>query len=235
MRFKDRKKVAWITGSILFLLLLFAGCYVSTYSSSSTYHWNTSQAQAVEDHEVNFPAGEALSLTEAALRGEGILYEVQPDNSLVTLWRTSGAPEGFLMAMLGVQPSYRYAIRVEPEASRRSRIVVALQTVGIADHEVPDYKASTRFDLFKKIDDLAVKYPPLPTTPATGGVQFTLLPHEDLRAFAKRVTGDENNWQQIAKDNNIASPTDVEPFQVLWVDKNLLKRARPAAVAPSAN
>ena len=46
----------------------------------------------------------------------------------------------------------------------------------------------------------------------------------DLKGLAKRVTGNEENWRQIAKDNSLNSPTDVAPFQSIWVANNLLKK-----------
>ena len=81
-----------------------------------------------------------------------------------------------------------------------------------------------RHALFGEIDELAAKYQPPSTTPNSGGVNFTLLPNEDLKALAKRVTGNEDNWQRIAKDNGLASPTDVQPFESIWVSNSLLKK-----------
>ena len=46
------------------------------------------------------------------------------------------------------------------------------------------------------------------------------------------MTGNEGNWQQIAKDNSLKSPTDVTPFQSIWVAGDLLKKA--PGKAPSA-
>src|SRR5437667_143149 len=57
----------------------------------------------------------------------------------------------------------------------------------------------------------------------TDNSMITLSPHEDLKALAKRVTGDEKNWSAIAKDNGLASATDVTPFQNVWVRNSLLK------------
>jgi hypothetical protein len=127
--------------------------------------------------------------------------------------------------MMGVQPRYRYEIQVIPEGSQKSKIVVNVHTEGIPDSQIADYKASKRFALFGEIDELAAKYPPPSSTPASGGVNFTLLPNEDLKALARRVTGSEDNWRQIAKDNSLGSPTDVTPFQSIWVANTLIKRA----------
>jgi hypothetical protein len=53
------------------------------------------------------------------------------------------------------------------------------------------------------------------------------LPKEDLKALAKRATGDANNWQEIAKDNGLTSAADVTPFQNVWVRNSLLKQSAP--------
>jgi hypothetical protein len=127
--------------------------------------------------------------------------------------------------MMGVQPRYRYEIQVVPEGSQKSKVVVNVHTEGIPDNQIADYKASKRFALFGEIDELAAKYPPPSSTPASGGVNFTLLPNEDLKALARRVTGSEDNWRQIAKDNSLGSPTEVTPFQSIWVANDLIKRA----------
>jgi hypothetical protein len=60
------------------------------------------------------------------------------------------------------------------------------------------------------------------------------LPNEDLKGLAKRVTGSESNWQQIAKDNSLKSANDVTPFQSIWVAGNLLKQA-PDKASGTAN
>lgn len=210
----------WIAVGVMSLL---AGCYVGFWGTSE--HWSTADSALGEEHDVNFPAHDTFLLTQDALRGDGILYEVGPDNSLQTLWRNADTKVGFMQNMMGVQPRYRYEIQVTPEGSQKSKIVVNVHTEGIADNEIADYKASKRFALFGEIDELAAKYPPPSSTPASGGVNFTLLPNEDLKGLAKRVTGSEDNWRQIAKDNSLKSATDVTPFQSIWVAGNLLKKA----------
>jgi hypothetical protein len=60
--------------------------------------------------------------------------------------------------------------------------------------------------------------------PSSGGVNFTLLPNENLQSLARRVTGSEANWRQIASDNGLKSPTDVTPFESIWVRSNLLPK-----------
>ncbi len=192
---------------------------------SSSSHWDTADAALGEEHDVNFPVHDTYLLTQDALRGDGILYEVGPDNSLITLWRDADTKVGVMQSMVGMQARYRYEIQVTPEGSQKSKVVVNVHTEGIPDNQIADYKASKRFALFGEIDELAAKYPPPSNTPASGGVNFTLLPNEDLKGLAKRVTGSEDNWRQIAKDNSLNSPTDVTPFQSIWVASNLLKRA----------
>jgi hypothetical protein len=110
-----------------------------------------------------------------------------------------------------------------PETSRRSKIIVNVRTEGIPDEQLPDYKASNRFALFKEIDELAARFPPKSHLPSSGGVNFTLLPNEDLRALARRVTGNADNWRQIAQDNGLKSDTDVTAFENIWVRQSLLK------------
>jgi len=211
------------------VMSLLAGCYVGILGARG--HWDTADAAMGEEHEVNFPAHDAYLLTQDALRGDGILYEVGPDNSLVTLWRNADTNVGFMQNMVGVQSRYRYEIQVTPEGSRMSKVVVNVHTQGIPDDQIANYKASRRFALFGEIDELAAKYPPPSGTPSSGGVNFTLLPNEDLKGLAQRVTGNEDNWRQIAKDNSLKSPTDVTPFQSIWVAGPLLKKAPDKASA----
>jgi hypothetical protein len=187
-------------------------------------HWDRQDSALGEEHEINYPVHETFLLTQDALRGDGILFEVGPDDSLQTLWRNADNKVGFVQNLMGVQPRYRYDIQVLPEGNRKSKVVVNVNTQGIPDDQVAEYKASKRFALFGEIEELAAKYPPPSTTPASGGVNFTLLPNEDLKGLAKRVTGNEENWRQIAKDNSLNSPTDVTPFQSIWVANNLLKK-----------
>ena len=218
-----RAAAKWALWIFVGVMSLLAGCYLGLWGENE--HWNTADSALGEEHEVNFSAHDTYLLTQDALRGDGILFEVGPDNSLQTLWRNADTKVGFMQNMVGVQPRYRYEIQVTPEGGQKSKIVVNVHTQGIPDNQIADYKASKRFALFGEIDELAAKYPPPSSTPASGGVNFTLLPNEDLRGLAKRVTGSEGNWQQIAKDNSLKSPTDVTPFQSIWVAGDLLKKA----------
>jgi hypothetical protein len=208
---------------VICLLAALAGCYFGY--TSSVEHYSAADSALGEEHQLNYSAADTLELTEDALRGDGILFEVQPDNSIITLWRDADpdTATGWLPSMMGQHPRYRYEIEVVPEASQRSKLIVNVRTEGIADERLASYKASNRFALFKEIDELAVKFPPASHLPNRGGVNFTLLPNEDLKALALRVTGNAENWQLIAKDNGLTSPTDVTPFQSVWVSNTLLK------------
>ena len=200
-----------------------AGCFFGY--SATTEHLTNPDSAVGEEHEFNYPVADTLQLTEEALRGDGILFEVQSDNSIITLWRDAdlNTPIGFFAMMFGNKPRYRYEIQLIPEGGQRTKEIVNVRTEYIADELQASYKAGNRFALFKEIDELASKYPPPSRLPSTGGVNFTLLPNEDLKALAKRVTGEEKNWSAIAKDNGLASAKDVTPFQNVWVRNSLLK------------
>jgi hypothetical protein len=217
--------MSWVFAAVVCVLSASAGCYVGY--KSYTEHYTAADTALGEEHEVNYPASDALQLTQDALRGDGILFEVQPDSTIVTLWRPAdiNTPTGWLPNLMGVKLQYRYEIQIVSESSHKSKIIVNVRTEGIPDEELAAYKASNRFALFKEIDELAAKYPPPSTMPTTGGVNFALLPNEDLKALAKRVTGNAENWRQIAKDNGLNSPTDVTPYENIWVRNGLLKRA----------
>ncbi len=99
----------------------------------------------------------------------------------------------------------------------KSKIIANVRTEYVPEADINKYMASRRFNLFQKLDTLAATLPPSRRTPSTGGVNFALLPNEDLRGLAKRVTGDPDNWKVIADQNGLTSPTDVTPFQTIWV------------------
>ncbi len=223
MSIRRKSLFSWLFAAIVSVLSATAGCYVGykTY----TEHYTAADTALGEEHIVNYPALDALQLTEDALRGDGIFFEVQPDNSIVTRWRPAdiNTPTGWFPMIMGEQPRYRYEIQAVPETSHRSKIIVNVRTEGIPDEQLASYKASNRFALFKEIDELAAKFPPKSGLPSSGGVNFTLLPNEDLKALARRVTGDAGNWHQIAEDNGLKSERDVTPFENIWVRDSLLK------------
>jgi len=219
----NRRLWKWILGVVIWVLSALAGCYFG--AKTYTEHFKAADTALGEEHEVNYAASDTLQLTEDALRGDGILFEVQPDDSIVTLWRPAdiNTPTSWFPMVVGVQPRYRYEIQVTPEGSRKSKIIVNVRTEGIPDEQLANYKASARFAFFKEVDELASKFPPASHLPTSGGVNFTLLPNETLESFAKRVTGNRDNWRQIAKDNGVSSPGDVTPFENIWVRNSLLK------------
>jgi len=47
------------------------------------------------------------------------------------------------------------------------------------------------------------------------------------------VTGDPENWKVIADQNGLTSPTDVTPFQTIWVPDGLIKTKAPPRPAGS--
>ncbi len=186
-----------------------------------------------EEHETPFPADQTRELIQDVLRGEGILFDVLPDQSIVTLWKPADNPPGFFRSMAGMKPQYRYEITVIAEGGSKSKIIVNVRTEYVPEPDIAKYKASLRFNMFQKLDELAANLPPSRRTPSAGGVNFALLPNEDLRGLAKRVTGDPENWKAIAERNGLNSPTDVTQFQTIWVPDDLIK-AKPQSHPPPA-
>jgi len=225
----------WKVGAALALTCLFAGCYYTGFFFYKSKGGGT-EAALGEEHQVNYPPHDALILTQDALRGKGVLFEVQPDNSIVTLWQKADNLPGLLPSLVGVSPQYRYEIQVVPEDSNKSKIIVNVRAEDIPDDQLDHYKASARLDLFNEIDRVASITPPPSTVPRSGGVNFALLPNEDLKGLATRVTGNPDNWQAIAKDNGISASTDVTAFQSIWVRNDLLKnsakQSSPASGTP---
>jgi len=186
-----------------------------------------------EEHEVNFNDHQAFLLTEDALRGDGVLFDIAPSgDGLTTLWTDiTNQPVGIVSSLVGNLPRYRYEVQVVSVGGSRSKIIVNVRGQNVTEAELEDYKASRKLNLFKQIDQLAQSYPPEPETPTAGGVNFALLPHEDLKGLAQRVTGNANNWQVIAHDNGLRSATDVAPFQTIWVRNGLVKQGGGSAGA----
>ena len=215
--------LSWLLATVACILSAGAGCYVGY--KHYTEHYIAADTALGEEHVVDYPVADALQLAEGALRGDGILFEVQPDNSIVTNWRPAdiNTPTRWFPLIIGTTPRYRYEIQAVPETSHRSKIIVNVRTEGIPDEQLASYKASNRFALFKEIDELASRFPPKTGLPSSGGVNFTVLPHEDLKALAQRVTGSADNWHQIAQDNGLKASTDVTPFENVWVRDSLLK------------
>src|SRR5579859_3415968 len=169
------KSRRWLLAVVICVIAASAGCFFSY--SATTEHLSNPDSAVGEEHEFNYPMADTLQLTEEALRGDGILFEVQSDNSIITLWRDADLNTriGWFAMMLGNKPRYRYEISLIPEGGQRTRVIVNVRTEYIADELQASYKASNRFALFKEIDELAAKYPPPSRLPSSGGVNFTLL------------------------------------------------------------
>jgi hypothetical protein len=216
-------------------ILLLAGCYYAPYFANRAAGGGTDTAEG-EQHDVPYSVNDSFVLTQDVLRGEGVLFEVKPDDKLVTLWKDADVGGGVLGSLVGKHPRYRYEIEVlpNPDSAHSSRIIVNVRAEDIADQDVSKYNATTRLNLFGKIDQLAAQYPPSGGTPKEGGVNYALLPNEDLKGLARRATGNEANWQQIADDNGLKSPTDTANVTSVWIRNTLLGEPNKKE-APSDN
>lgn len=208
---------------------------IAFLASCSTVIKSQTDTAVGEDHDVPYSSHDAFVLTQDALRSEGVLFEVKPDEKLVTLWKDADVQGGILGSLVGKHPQYRYEVAVVPEGERRARIVVNVRTEDISDAEIDKYRVTARLNLFEKIDQLAAAEPPQGGTPKEGGVNFALLPNEDLRALAKRATGDENNWRKIAQDNGLKSPSDGGGLPSVWISNALLKDSQNGGAATKSS
>ena len=213
--------------AIVSSILLLAGCAPVLANHAEGGGTDTAVG---EQHDVPYTANDTFVLTQDVLRGEGILFEVKPDDKLVTLWKDADTGPGMLGSLVGVHPRYRYEIEVVPNSARSSRIVVNVRAEDISDQDVAKYNATTRLNLFGKFDQLAEKFPPSGGTPKEGGVNYALLPNEDLKGLAKRATGNENNWRQIAQDNGLNSPGDAANLPSVWIRNTLLSESKKGAL-----
>ena len=207
--------------AIVFSILLLAGCYYAPYYANRAAGGGTDAAEG-EQRDFPYTANDSFLLTQDVLRGEGILFEVKPEQKLVTLWKDADVPVGVVGSLVGKHPQYRYEVEVVPLSPRTSRVVVNVRVEDIPDEDLAKYNATTRLNLFAKMDQLAVQFPPSGGTPKEGGVNYALLPNEDLRGLAKRATGNEDNWRQIAEDNGLKSPSDGASLPSIWVRNTLL-------------
>jgi hypothetical protein len=186
-----------------------------------------------EEHEVDFPEDQTYVMTQDVLRGQGILYDRDPGHKIITLWKAADKSEGTFSNLIGNVAQYRYEIEVVADGSRRSKIVANLRTENIPADEIDNYKPSKKLNLFADFDQLASKLPPPALTPGSGGVNFAVLPGEDLAALSKRVTGSPDNWPQIAKDNGLKSVSDTAGLQSVWVANSLIPKAKASPPRPA--
>jgi hypothetical protein len=215
--------------AIVFSILICAGCYYAPYYANRAAGGGTDAAEG-EQHDLPYTAHDSFLLTQDALRSEGILFEVKPDDHLITLWKDADVGGGILGSLVGKHPQYRYEIEVVALSSRSSRVVVNVRGEDISDEDLAKYSATTRLNLFAKIDELAAQFPPSGGTPKEGGVNYALLPNEDLKGLAKRATGNEDNWRQIAQDNGLKSPTDGANLPSIWIRNTLLSESKKGSV-----
>src|ERR1700675_4140751 len=124
MALSQTSALSWLFAAMVCALSAFGGCYVGY--RAQTAHWTAAHTALGEEHEVPYDQSTALQLTQDALRGDGILFERQPDDSIVTLWRDAdlGTPTGWLTLVAGVQPRYPYKIQAVAEGSHKTRIIV---------------------------------------------------------------------------------------------------------------
>jgi len=208
---------------------------IATLSASGCFgkYWTHPEDPSVvasgEEHQVNFPDDQAFVMTQDVLRGQGVLFDVKPEHKILTFWKPADHPVGMLSSVAGNVAQYRYEIQVVADGSRRSRIISNVRTENVPDDEIDNYKASRKLNLFNDFDQLASRLPPPSLTPGSGGVNFALLPGEDLAALSKRVTGTPDNWHQIAKDNGLKSATDTAGLQSVWVANSLIPKANGGA------
>jgi hypothetical protein len=181
-----------------------------------------------EQQTFDFAAADAVNYTRDVLRSEGVLFDTKPDNKIVTRTHDADTSASLIGSAFGVHPEYHYEIEVVPESPRRSTIIVNLVTSDIAETELEKYRPSAKLDLFAKITQMAAQEPPTENTPRSGGVNFALLPKEDLAALAKRATGNSDNWKQIAQDNGLKSATDLGGVKSVWVRNSMI----PAPASP---
>lgn len=210
------------------VLFLTTAVFVFTAQARNSLAYGSDDMTIGEERVVNLTVAQTMQLTEDVLRGEGVLFDIEGDDSIITLWKPADNQVGFFGSLIGHQARYRYEIYVTQATSKTSRIVINVHTEYVPASQIASYKASRRLDFFAKFNQLAAALPPPSASPATGGVNFVLLPKENLEGLAKRVTGDAGNWKAIAQANGLKSPTDVRPFETIWVPNNLLKPT-PAA------
>ena len=210
------------------MLVSLGGCFGSYWTHSDNDY------TVGEDHEVNFPAEDTFVMTQDVLRGQGVLFDTKPEHEIITMWKPADKPEGVFSNLVGNVARYRYEMEIVAEGSRRSKIIANVRAENISNDEIDNYKPSKKLNLFTDFDQLASKLPPPPLTPGSGGVNFAILPGEDLAALSKRVTGKPDNWPQIAKDNGLKSVNDTAGLQSVWIANSLIPKPNPTGSHPAS-
>jgi len=213
-----------------FILVVIVGSLAGCFGKYWTHSDNDTAVG--EEHEVDMPAQDAFVMTQDVLRGQGVLFETKRDYKIITMWKPADKSEGVFANLVGNVAQYHYEIDVVPEGSRRSKIIANVRTENVPTEEIDNYKPSRKLNLFNDFDQLAAKLPPPPVTPGSGGVNFAILPGEDLAALSKRVTGNPDNWPQIAKDNGLKSVNDTAGLQSVWIANSLVPKTAPPKSPP---
>ncbi len=214
--------------AIAALLPILQGCFASYWTHSDN------DVAVGEERTVDFPEEETFVMTQDVLRGHGVLFDVKPGHQILTLWKPADTSEGVFSNLIGNVAQYRYEIEIVADGSRRSKIVANVRTENIPTDEIGNYQPSKKLNLFNDFDQLAAKLPPPPLTPGSGGVNFAVLPGEDLAALSKRVTGNPDNWPQIAKDNGLKSASDTAGLQSVWIANSLLPKPKAVPSHPAS-
>ena len=89
--FRRFPKIAIVVCSIL----LFTRCTYAPYYANRAAGGGTDAAEG-EQRDLPYTAHDSFLLTQDVLRGEGILFEVQPGDKLTTLWKDADTGPGVL-------------------------------------------------------------------------------------------------------------------------------------------
>ena len=116
-----------------------------------------------------------------------------------------------------MKPKYRYEFVVVPEGGAKSNIVANVRTEYVPEDEIASYKASRRFDMFHKLDSLAATLPPERKAPSSGGRQFRPAAERRSARFGQARHRESRQLEGYRRANGLTSPTDVTPFQTIWV------------------
>ena len=189
--FRRFQKIAIVICSIL----LFAGCTYAPYYANRAAGGGTDAAEG-EQHDVPYTVNDSFVLTQDVLRGEGILFEVKPDDKLVTLWKDADVGPGVLGSLVGKHPQYRYEIEVVEINPRSSRIIVNVRVEDIPDEDLAEVQCDDAPEPVRQVR------PARRAIPAVG--RHSERGRRQLRAAAERgpegsgETGDRQRGQLAA-------------------------------------